>query len=164
MTGQETGSYGLVVGRVSSKDSKNFFYCNRYPKFSGWSPSMHIRLECRPTNIRCCSQSKKKEHQNFFSRVSSRIPSENRFLQNLTSWGMVITFLYCFTVSDAIIVTEVEIFSRLILIFSSDIPGSSVTMRRNFPSSKRVAIGSIDFIGMVFSELSFSVVPFSFHF
>ena len=121
---------------------------------------MHIRLECRPTNIRCCSQSKKKEHQNFFSRVSSRIPSENRFLQNLTSWGMVITFLYCFTVSDAIIVTEVEIFSRLILIFFSDIPGSSVTMRRNFPSSKRVVIGSIDFIGMVLSELTFSIFLF----
>jgi len=44
----------------------------------------------------------------FFSRVSSRTPSENLFLLNRTSQGMVITFLNCFTVLSATMVTEVE--------------------------------------------------------
>jgi len=70
---------------------------------------------------------------------------------------MVITFRYCITESAAAIVIEVEAGSRSILIFSSAIPGSSVTIRRNLPSSLSVVAGSIVFIGLVLFEFAICI-------
>ena len=70
------------------------------------------------------------------------------FYKILLRGGWRSPFYIVFTVSDAIIVSEVEIFSSWILIFYLRYTRRlSVTMRRNFPSSKRVVIGSIDFMG-----------------
>jgi hypothetical protein len=54
-------------------------------------------------------------------------------------------------------VIEVEAGSRSIFISSSAIPGSSVTIRRNLPSSISVVAGSIVFIGLVLFEFAICI-------
>ncbi len=44
-------------------------------------------------------------------------------------------------------------------VFPSVIPGSSVAVRRDFPSSKSVVAGPVDFIGMVFFKINGKHTP-----
>jgi len=83
---------------------------------------MYISIEC-PLTIKIVAAVQIERYSDFFSRVIQGSIGKP-FFTNLYLVGDDDHLLYFFAVSDAIIVSEVEIFFKLILIFSSEYPAA----------------------------------------